>query len=110
MNYLSKQLASFCIADLASQEQTDSLALCMGMQKAEFNEQLASAKPIAIPQADHKWLSALWVTSPTDSITGELVYVAKDCRTKKLALITANYYRLHALINKTNTDFYTSQQ
>jgi hypothetical protein len=110
MNNLSKQLASIYFADLASQEQVDPLALGMGMQQAEFSEQLASAKPIAVQQADNKWLSALWVTSPMDSITGELIYVAKDCRTKKLALITANYYRLHALINKTNTDFYTSQQ
>lgn len=110
MNHLSKQLASVCIAYLADQERVDPLALGMGMQKVEFNEQLASAKPIAIKQADNKWLSALWVTCPTDGITGELMYVAKDCRTQKLALITANYYRLHALINKSNTDFYTSQQ
>lgn len=110
MNHLSKQLASLHLADLASQEQADPLALGMGMQQAERNEQLASAKPVAMKQADNKWLSALWVTSPTDALTGELIYVAKDCRTKKLALITANYYRLHALINKTNTDFYTSQQ
>jgi hypothetical protein len=110
MNNLSKQLATVCVADLASQEQADPLALGMGMLKAELNEQLASAKPIAVQQLDNKWLSALWVTSPVDSITGELIYVTKDCRTKKLALITANYYRLHTLINKTNTDFYTSQK
>jgi hypothetical protein len=110
MNNLSKQLASLHLADLASQEQADLLALSMGMQQTEFNEQLASAKPIAVQQANNKWLSALWVSSPTEELTGELVYVAKDCRTQKLALITANYYRLHALINKSNTDFYTSQQ
>lgn len=109
MNNLSKQLATICLDDLSSQEQPDPLALGMGLQKGELQEYISSASPIALQQAENKWLSALWVTSPSDSMTGELVYVAKDCPTKKMALITANYYRLHCLINKSNTDFYTSQ-
>ncbi|MGH1434250.1 MAG: hypothetical protein ACRBG0_07300 [Lewinella sp.] len=109
MNNLSKQLATICLDDLSSQEQSDPLAIGMGLLKAELHEHISSARPIALQQAENKWLSALWVTSPSDSVTGELVYVAKECSTEKMALITANYYRLHCLINKSNTDFYTSQ-
>ncbi len=110
MTNLSKHLADICLDDLDLQEQPDPTAIGMGMQKEAFDANLANAKPIALQQADNKWISALWVSSPTEDLTGELRYIAKHCSTKKLALITANYYRLHALINKTNTDFYTSQQ
>ena len=110
MNNLSKQLANACLDDLSSQEQTAHLALVMGMNQREMETNLSRANPLALRQADGKWLSALWVSSPTDDSTGELLHIAKHCRTRKLALITANYYRLHALINKSNTDFYTSQQ
>jgi hypothetical protein len=110
MNNLSKQLATLCLDDLGSQEQAAHLALLMGMDQRELETNLSTAKPLALQQADGKWLSALWVSSSTNESTGELLYIAKHCRTRKLALITANYYRLHALINKSNTDFYTSQQ
>ena len=52
--------------------------------------------------------SGLWLKDTNDSTVGQKLVIARGCRTRKIALITANYFRLHYLINQVDNSTNTS--
>lgn len=96
-NYARKLISDFLLQE-KHQERLDVFATAMLLSPAEEEALFASAEPVAIP-TDNGWTAALWLSNPRERHTGQLRIIVDHCRSRKLALITANYYRLHHLIN-----------
>ncbi len=96
-NYARKLVSDFLRQEEA-QERLDVFAAAMLLGPEAKEAFLASAKPVAVA-GDSGWIAALWLSTADEDPTGEMHVVAENCRSQKLALITANYYRLHHLIN-----------
>lgn len=85
----------------AQQERLAPFALSMLMSDSEVKQAMTSAYPIAIKRGS-SWSAALWISSIADPNCGQLFVVKQNCKSPKLARITANYYRLHQLIKDTD--------
>lgn len=96
-NYARKLVSDF-LRQEETQERLDVFAPAMLLGLEEKEALLAHAKPVAIA-TNSGWNAALWLAVPGEAPTGQMHMVAENCRSRKLALITANYYRLHHLIN-----------
>ena len=99
MKIVSEKLLRACQDWSEQMETLDPFAPAMQMSPAEIVDAIGNAQPMAVKTAKG-WTAALWLHHPQDDRCGQLLEVAQACRTRKLALIAANYYRLHHLINQ----------
>ena len=93
--------------DQLEQERLAPFASAMLMGPVE----VAGAIPDSIPVAgftESGWTAALWLRETNDTTVGQKLIIARGCRTRKIALITANYFRLHYLINQVDNSTNTS--
>lgn len=96
-NYAKRLISDFLLQE-EQQERKDDFASALLIGPEEEGRYLPHARPLAISTEDG-WTSALWLSEPDDQYAGQIRVIAKGCRSRKLALITANYYRLHHMIN-----------
>ena len=97
MKAMLQRLTQQCHQEQQNLERLDPFAPAMLMGPEELN--IAEGTPIA-ECTDEGWIAALWLRETNDSTVGQKLIVARGCRTRKIALITANYFRLHHLINQ----------
>ncbi|MEL6654997.1 MAG: hypothetical protein AAFN81_21210 [Bacteroidota bacterium] len=93
--------------DLVDQERLAPFASAMLMGPAEIARSIADAIPMAV-HTEEGWTAALWLKETNETTVGQKLVIARGCRTRKIALITANYFRLHHLINQVDNSTNTS--
>ena len=85
--------------DQLEQERLAPFAFAMFMGPNEVAQFIANSIPVA-QQTEAGWTAALWLRSDNDPTVGQRLVISLGCRTRKIALVTAKYFRLHYLINQ----------
>jgi len=99
---LSLALAKAVCQQIRTEEIVDPFAVAMLVPHEDLMKKAGSAIVLA-REEQTGWLAELWIKPATAGVVGQRLTVVKNCRTEKLAHITANYFRLYSSINQANT-------
>ena len=93
------KLAQQIVREVAQQERLAVFAEASIPTVADLLASGLETQPLLI-QEGASWTACVWCFSPAQPGLGFSVRVKRQCRTRRLALLVANYFRLHTVINQ----------